>query len=61
MQLHFGATGNPWLVQQCDALLTRAVRAGMLPAIPARELSAITDSYTDMDGSTAIEVLQKQG
>lgn len=61
MQLHFGATGNPWLVQQCDALLTRAVRAGMLPAIPARELSAITDSSTDMDGSTAIEVLQKQG
>ena len=55
MQACFRSTGNPWLVQQCDALLTRAVRAGLAPAIPARDLQAISASSTHMDGSTVIQ------
>jgi hypothetical protein len=55
MQEWFGATQNPWLFQQADALLSRAVRAGMRPAVTVSELHAIEGSSTDMDGSTVLQ------
>ncbi|MEY4512998.1 MAG: hypothetical protein RLZZ450_5120 [Pseudomonadota bacterium] len=45
---------NPWLLQQCDALLTRAVRSGMRPAVSPHELTAIESSSEEMDGTTVL-------
>jgi len=54
-QQQFRATRNPWLLQVGDALVTRAVQAGLLPeraSLSAREASA-----EDLDGSTEIAPL----
>ncbi|MET0340581.1 MAG: protein kinase [Polyangiales bacterium] len=56
MQTLFAATQNQWLIQQCDALLTRAVREGLKPTAPARALQAIAESSAEMDGATQIEL-----
>lgn len=58
MQKWFGVTQNPWLLQQADALLSRAVRAGLRTAIAAADLHVFDGSSTDMDGST---VLSREG
>jgi len=54
MQTFFRATRNPWLIQQCDTLLTRAVRAGVRPSLAPRELAAIEASDIELDGSTVL-------
>ncbi|MET0342598.1 MAG: protein kinase [Polyangiales bacterium] len=60
MQRQFAQTKNPWLIQQSAALLTRAVRAGLRPAIPARTLLAIEESSADLDGATALELRETE-
>jgi len=57
MQAWFRATQTPGLIQQCDQLLARAVRAGVRPA-PA-DLPPQAASFDEADGSTVIEVTQR--
>ena len=52
MRSCFASTRNQWLMQQVDALLTRAVRAGLKPAMPGRASSA----GSELDGDTALEL-----
>ena len=49
MQHWFHATQNPWLLQQCDVVLGRGVRAGLRPAVAGRDLHAL-DGLVDRDG-----------
>lgn len=54
MKRLFKSVHNPWLLQQCDGLLTRAVRSGMRPAVSPYELTAIESSSEEMDGTTVL-------
>jgi tetratricopeptide (TPR) repeat protein len=52
MKRWFKRTENPWLLQQCGALLTCAIDAGVRPAISLSLPSATVSD--DLDGSTVV-------
>lgn len=54
----FGATQNPWLLQQCDALLATAVRAGLCG--DASGPGTVGDDDDELDGSTEVGPEQTQ-
>ena len=59
MKRWFQTTQNPWLLEQCDALLTSAVHAGVRPQTA---LVAERDDLADgLDGSTVVDHAQAPG
>jgi RecA/RadA recombinase len=57
MQAWFRATQTPCLIQQCDLMLARAVRAGVRAA--QADLLSVEPSFAEVDGSTVIDVTQR--
>ncbi len=55
MEAHFRATENSWLIQQADALLARAMRAGLRSGYTSQELPAMGNPE-NLDGATVVEV-----
>jgi hypothetical protein len=58
MQSWFRATQTPCLIQQCELMLARAVRAGVRPAQAG--LPPGGGAFAEADGSTVIEVMQRK-
>lgn len=54
METWFRATENPWLIQQCEALLTGAGRAGLRCGLMSQRSSAPNEALFELDGSTEV-------
>jgi predicted Zn-dependent protease len=54
MKRWFTATGNPWLIQQCEIVLARAVIAGVREAAPVGEPAAPDADLDEMELETLV-------
>lgn len=54
MRRWFARTKNPWLLQQCDALLLRAESAGVRPSTLRAGRPELDGDADDLDGSTFV-------
>ncbi|MDB4987592.1 MAG: hypothetical protein JWN04_2770, partial [Myxococcaceae bacterium] len=58
MKRWFNATRNPWLLQQCDALVASAERTGLRAA--QFQPGPLTHVVDDLDGSTGVDLEETQ-
>jgi hypothetical protein len=53
---HFGATENPWLIQQVQSLRAQGIALGMGPGVTRDSVVGV-----DLDGATAVETVIESG